>query len=62
MSDAQERLGFWMACVAAGRELDGDDPPDDADVVLHFMSNGASAEVTWGDLRELATVKWVGNA
>lgn len=51
---AADRLGFWMSCVAAERELLGEPPIDDDQVVLHYMGSGASAIVTWGDLKELA--------
>lgn len=52
--DAIEALGWFLAVVNAGREVDGDEPvPDDA-VILHYCANGTTAIVTWGDLMALA--------
>jgi len=44
--DALSVVRCWWAMVNAGRELDGDPPLKDDDVILHFSGNGASCMVT----------------
>ena len=49
-------VGWWMACIDAGRELDGDERLADDTPLMHSVSHGASAIVTAGNLRALAAV------
>lgn len=52
---ARKGLAFFLATVAAGRELDGDEPVAEDAVILHYVANGCTAIVTWGDLLALAS-------
>ena len=42
----------WWAMIEAGRELEGR-PLNDFDVVLQYMGNGASCQVTAGQIRKM---------
>lgn len=49
-------VGFWWACVEAGRDIDGEPRiPDDA-AVLHQVSHGCTAMVTAAHLRTIANI------
>ena len=45
-------LALWWVMVEAERELAGDPPFKDSDVILNYMGCGASHNVTAGDIRE----------
>ena len=45
-------ISAWWSMVLAGREIDGDEPLKDSDVILHYSGCGASCMVTAKQLNE----------
>lgn len=52
---AQSLLAFWLGCIQGERELLNEPALTDDTPILHFAGSGASAIVTYGQLRTLAT-------
>ena len=50
-------VGWWAACIDAGRELDGEDRIPDDCPVLHSVAHGATALVTMGHMRALGAIE-----